>query len=55
MEGYQPKTHIVKDEKSDLVTDSHIILVGGGAVSLSYWTYMGSMMFVRGKYTQQSH
>ena len=24
--GYQPKTNIVKDEKGDLFTDSHIIL-----------------------------
>jgi len=24
--GYQPRTNIVKDEKSDLVTDSHSIL-----------------------------
>jgi len=27
---YQPRTNRVKDEKSDLVTDSHIILLGGG-------------------------
>ena len=27
--GYQPRTNIVKDEKGDLVTDSHIILAKG--------------------------
>jgi hypothetical protein len=25
--GYQPRTNVVKDEKGDLVTDSHSILV----------------------------
>ena len=25
--GYQPRTRIVKDEKSDLVADSHSIMV----------------------------
>jgi hypothetical protein len=25
--GYQPRTHTVRDEKSDLVTDVHSILV----------------------------
>jgi hypothetical protein len=43
--GHQPKPNIVKDEKGNLVTDSNIILVGGGAVFLSYWMYMGLMMF----------
>jgi len=33
---YQPRINIVKDEKGDLVTDSHIILLGGGAISLTY-------------------
>ena len=33
--GYQPGTNIVKDEKGDLVTDSHSILLGGGTISLS--------------------
>jgi hypothetical protein len=26
-EGYQPRTNIVKDEKGNLVTDSHSIMV----------------------------
>ena len=28
MKGYQPRTNIVKDDKGDLVADSHSILVG---------------------------
>jgi len=28
MKGYQPRTNRVKDEKSDLFTDSHIIFAG---------------------------
>ena len=27
-QGYQPRTNIVKDEKGDLVTDSHSFLAG---------------------------
>jgi len=34
--GYQLRTNIVKDEKGDLVTDSHIFWLGGGTISLSY-------------------
>jgi len=33
--GCQPRTNIVKDEKSDLVTDSYRILAGEGIVSCS--------------------
>jgi len=53
--GYQPGPNIVKDEKGDLVTDSHSILLDGGTVSLSYSIYMGLMMLGRQKYIQQSH
>ena len=34
--GYQPRTNIVKDEKGDLVADSHSIWLGGGTMSLRY-------------------
>jgi hypothetical protein len=35
--GYQPRTNIIKDEKGDLVTESHnIFLLGGENISLSY-------------------
>jgi len=36
MMGYQPNTNIIQDEKGDLVTDPHRILLGGGIISLSY-------------------
>jgi hypothetical protein len=45
--GYQPRTNIVKDEKGDLVTDSHSIL--------ARWRNLGLMMLGRQLYTQQSH
>jgi hypothetical protein len=34
--GYQPRTIIAKGMKGDIVTDSHTIVLGGGAISLSY-------------------
>jgi hypothetical protein len=34
--GYQPKTMIGKDEKGDLVADSHSIMVSGGTISPRY-------------------
>jgi len=34
--AYQPRTNIVKDEKGDVVTDSHRIWLGGGTISTSY-------------------
>jgi len=34
--GYQLRTDRVKDEKGDLVTNSHIFWLGGGTISLSY-------------------
>jgi len=30
MNGYQPRTNIEKDEKSDFFTDSHIVFAGWG-------------------------
>jgi predicted RNA-binding protein len=53
--GYQPRTNIVKDEKSNVVADSHSILVGGGIISLGCWMYIGIMMLSRLKYIQQNH
>jgi hypothetical protein len=35
--GYQPRTNIVKDQKGDMVADSHSIVARrGGTISLSY-------------------
>jgi len=39
--GYQPKCNIVKDEKGDLVADSHSIVLGGGIIYPSYPMCMG--------------
>ena len=39
--GYQPRTNIVKDEKGDLVTDSHSILD-------SWWNHFSQLFYVRG-------
>jgi hypothetical protein len=33
---YQPRTNIVKDEKVDLVADSHIIWLGDGIIYPSH-------------------
>ena len=33
---YQPRTTIVKEEKGDLVADSHILRRDGGTISPSY-------------------
>ena len=53
--GNQPGTNTVNDEKGDLITDLHSILLGGGTISLSCSIYMGLMMLGRQKYTQQNH
>jgi hypothetical protein len=34
--GYQPRTNIVKDEKGDLITDSHSIWLGGRTIPINY-------------------
>ena len=39
--GYQPRINILKDEKGDLVTDSHNILAKWRTISLSCSMYMG--------------
>jgi len=46
MKGHLSRTNIVKNEKSDLVTDSHSILAS---------MYMGLVMSGRQKYIQQNH
>jgi len=47
--GNQPGTNTVNDEKGDLITDLHSILLGGGTISLSCSIYMGLMMLGRQK------
>jgi len=49
--GYQPRCNIVKDEKGDLVADTH----SGVTISPSYAMNMGLRMLGRQKYTQQNH
>jgi hypothetical protein len=34
--GYQPRTNIIKDQKGDLVVDSHSNWLGGGTIFPSY-------------------
>ena len=53
--GYQPRCNIVKDEKGDLVADSHSTVASGGTISPSYSTCMGLRMLGMQKYTQQNH
>jgi hypothetical protein len=45
MKGSQPRTNIVKDEKGGLVTYPTVFWLGGGTISLSYWIYLGLMMW----------
>jgi hypothetical protein len=54
--GYQPRTNIVKDEKGDLVADSHSILARWRNQSfLSAIECTGLMKLGRLQYIQQSH
>jgi hypothetical protein len=39
--GYQPRTNIVKDDKGDLVADSHSILD-------RWWKHFSQLFYVRG-------
>lgn len=34
--NHQPTTNLVKDDKGNLVADSHSILIGGRIISLSF-------------------
>jgi hypothetical protein len=54
-DGYQPTTNIVKDEKEDLIADSHIFWLGGGTIFLSYLIFMGLMELGRRQYIQQNY
>ena len=54
--GYQPRCNIVKDEKGDLVANSHSIVARWrNYISPSYSTCMGLRTLGRRKYTQQNH
>ena len=56
--GYQPRCNIVKDEKCDLVEDSHsIVLKWRSYFSQLFDVHgvMGLRMLGRQKYTQQNH
>jgi flagellar basal body rod protein FlgC len=50
--GYQPRTNIVKDEKSDLVQTPTVFWLGGRTISLSCYTYKGLVVSGRQKYIQ---
>jgi len=53
--GYHPRTDIVKDEKSDLVTYSHSILARWRNHFSQLLNVQGLIMLCRLKHTQQSH
>ena len=53
--GYQPRCNIVKDEKGDLVADSHGIMARWRNYFSSYSTCMWLRTLGRQKYTQQNH
>jgi len=53
--GYQPRCNIVKDEKGDLVADSHSIVARWRTISPSYSTCMGLRKLGRQKCKQQNH
>ena len=46
---YQPRTNIVKDDKGDLVADSHSILAGWTNYFSQILNYVGLMMLGRNK------
>jgi hypothetical protein len=53
--GYQPRTNIVKDEKGDLATNSHSILVRCRNHFSQLLNVQGLMTIGRQKYIQQSY
>jgi len=53
--AYQPRTNIVKDEKGDLVAESHSVLVRWRNHFPQPLNIQGLIMFGRQKYTQQCH
>jgi len=52
---YQPRCNIVKNEKGDLVADSHNIVARWTNYSSQLFTCMGLRTLGRQKYTQQNH
>ena len=46
--GYQPRTRIVKDEKGDLVADSHSIMA-------RWWNYFSQILNVHGEAGGNTH
>ena len=53
--GYQPRCNRVKDEKSDLVADSHGIVARWRNYFSQLFNVHGVRMLGRQKYTQQNH
>jgi len=53
--GYQPRCNIVKDEKGDLVADSHSIVARWRNYSSQLFNVHGVKDVARQKYTQQNH
>ena len=53
--GYQPRCNIVKDEKGDLVADSHGIVARWRNYFSQLFNVHGVRMLGRQKYTQQNH
>jgi len=53
--GYQPKCNIVKDEKGDMVADSHSIVARWRNYFFQLFNMHGLRMLGRQKYTQQNH
>jgi hypothetical protein len=49
------RSNIIKEEKSDLVADSHSNLARRRNIFLSYWMYMGILMSGRLKYIQHNY
>ena len=53
--GFQPRYNIVKDEKGDLVADSHSIVARWRKYFSQLFNVHGLRMLGRQKYTQQNH
>jgi len=53
--GFQPRCNIVKDEKGDLVAESHSIVARWRNYFSQLFNMHGVKMLGRQKYTQQNH
>jgi len=53
--GYQPRSNTVKDEKGDMVADSHSILAWWRNYFSQLLNVHGVMMLGRQKYTRHNH